>query len=59
MITSLDPGPGGEKVDALLERLQQLSVLGITHVQGSVPNAVSITPLEILGEKVIPATAKM
>jgi hypothetical protein len=57
VMTSLDPGPRGEKVDALLETLQKLAALGVTHAQGGVPDAASITPLEILGEKVIPVAA--
>jgi F420-dependent oxidoreductase-like protein len=54
----IDPGPNGENVDALLEQLQSLAGLGITHMHGSVPNADTITPLEILGERVIPEAAK-
>jgi alkanesulfonate monooxygenase len=55
----LDPGPSGEKVDAILTSLEQLAGLGIAHAHGSIPNVASITPLEILGEKVIPEAAKL
>jgi alkanesulfonate monooxygenase len=55
---SLDPGPDGEKVEALLTELQRLSGLGITHVHGWMPDMVSLRPLEILGEQVIPEAAK-
>jgi alkanesulfonate monooxygenase len=53
----LDPGVDGEKVDALLERLQRLAGLGFTEAHGWVPRAVEIRPLELLGEKVIPVAA--
>jgi alkanesulfonate monooxygenase SsuD/methylene tetrahydromethanopterin reductase-like flavin-dependent oxidoreductase (luciferase family) len=53
----LDPGPNGEKVDDLLAELRRLAGLGITHVQGSVPGVAAITPLEILGERVVPVAA--
>jgi F420-dependent oxidoreductase-like protein len=55
----LDPGADGEKVDEILERLAQLAALGVTHVHSSVPNVASITPLEIIGEKIIPEAAKL
>jgi F420-dependent oxidoreductase-like protein len=54
----LDPGPNGEKVDALLEDLHRLSALGITHAHGQSPDAEKIRVLEILGERVIPEIAK-
>jgi F420-dependent oxidoreductase-like protein len=54
----IDPGPGGENVDTLLTELQRLAGLGITHVHGRMPNMDSITPLEILGARVIPEAAK-
>jgi F420-dependent oxidoreductase-like protein len=54
----LDPGADGSNVDTILGQLQDLSKLGITHVHGWVPDVASITPLEILGEKVIPAIAE-
>ena len=53
----LDPGPNGEKVDALLEHLQGLAALGISHVHGRIPEVSEITPLELFGERVIPVAA--
>jgi F420-dependent oxidoreductase-like protein len=53
----LDPGPGGENVDALLERLRGLAALGVSHTHGQVPGVSTITPLELLGERVIPVAA--
>jgi F420-dependent oxidoreductase-like protein len=49
-----DPGSGGEHVNALIQRMRELAKLGITHYHGSVPNVASITPLEVLGQRVIP-----
>jgi len=57
VMMSLDPGANGEKVDALLEQLQQLAGLGISHVHGRVPRVWQITPLELFGERVIPVAA--
>jgi F420-dependent oxidoreductase-like protein len=53
----LDPGEDGENVDAILERLRELSALGITHVHGRVANVQDITPLELFGERIIPVAA--
>jgi len=53
----LDPGADGEHVDAILERLRGLAALGVTHTHGRVVNAQAITPLELLGERVIPVAA--
>ncbi|RRQ27791.1 LLM class F420-dependent oxidoreductase [Rhodococcus sp. Eu-32] len=54
----LDPGADGEKVDELLGQLEGLAKLGITHVHGWVPQVSTITPLEILGKRVVPAIAE-
>ena len=59
VMMAIDPGPDGEKVDALLEELQRLSALGITHVHGSLPNVSQITPIDLLAERVIPAAAEL
>ena len=53
-----DPGDDGEHVDALLEQLQELAGLGVSEVHGSVANVARITPLEIMGERVIPIVAQ-
>ncbi len=37
--------------------MRHLAGLGITHYHGSVPDVASITPLELLGQRVIPAVA--
>ena len=54
----IDPGPNGENVDALLTEFERLAGLGVTHVQGGVPNVDTITGLDILGERVIPIAAE-
>jgi F420-dependent oxidoreductase-like protein len=55
----LDPGPGGNKVEELIGSMRRLAGLGITHYHGSVPDVASITPLEVLGQRVIPAVAEL
>ena len=57
VISSLDPGADGRNVDALLEQLRSFAELGIQHVHGSVPGVADLTPLQILGEQVIPVAA--
>jgi F420-dependent oxidoreductase-like protein len=57
VIGPLAPGADGENVDELLEGMRSLAALGVTHYQGSVPDAASLRPLELLGERVIPAAA--
>jgi F420-dependent oxidoreductase-like protein len=57
VIGPLDPGADGELVEELLESMQRLAGLGITHYHGSVPQVASIRPLELLGELVIPNAA--
>src|SRR6478736_2675336 len=53
----LDGGPDGRDVDVLLRELERLAGLGIAHVHGRVNEMETITPLEIIGERVIPVAA--
>jgi alkanesulfonate monooxygenase len=53
----LEPGPNGEHVDDLLSEIRRLSDLGIAHVHSRIQGAEQITPLVILGERVIPVVA--
>jgi alkanesulfonate monooxygenase len=55
----LDPGQDGERVDSLLEQFRGLAALGISHVHGRVPGVSAITPLEIIGERLIPQAAAL
>jgi F420-dependent oxidoreductase-like protein len=57
--TQIDVGTGGEKVDRVIASLRQLNALGIETVFASVPSVDTIAPLEIIGEKVIPAVADL
>jgi F420-dependent oxidoreductase-like protein len=57
VMLQLDPGPDGQNVDALLEQLRDLAALGVSHAHGMVPDVYSITPLELLGERVVPVVA--
>ena len=53
----LDPGADGSNVDKLLEHMKWAADLGVTHFHGSVPDVASITPLEVIGSRVIPLVA--
>ena len=57
VIGPLNPGSDGELVDELLESMQRLASLGITHYHGSVPDVASLHGLELLGQRVIPVAA--
>ncbi len=59
MYGALDPGADGEKVDAMLDKLQRFADLGMSEAHGIVPDVYKITPLELLGERVIPEAARM
>ncbi|MFN2517746.1 MAG: LLM class F420-dependent oxidoreductase [Jatrophihabitantaceae bacterium] len=57
VMMSLDPGENGENIDSLLEHLHELAGLGISEAHGIVPGASQITPLELLGQRVVPVAA--
>ncbi len=57
VIAPFDIGTNGEKADELLEQLRGFADLGIQHVHGGLPNVAGITPIEIIGEKIIPVAA--
>jgi F420-dependent oxidoreductase-like protein len=54
-----DVGEGGEKAQELVGQLRWLAGMGIETVIGFVPNVDEISPLEIIGEEVIPAVADL
>lgn len=54
---AFDVGDDGAKVDALVGQLRWLAGMGVETVVGFVPNVGAVTPLEIIGERVIPAIA--
>jgi F420-dependent oxidoreductase-like protein len=56
---AFDVGENGEKSDELLGQLRWLASMGIQTVIGMVPRIQQIRPLELLGQKVIPAVADL
>jgi alkanesulfonate monooxygenase len=54
-----DVGPNGEKVNELIDQLGELAELGIQHAHGLLYNVGTIRPIEIMGERVIPAVASL
>ena len=54
-----DVGEGGEKVGQVIGGLRWLASMGIQTVIGSVPRIDRIKPLEIIGQRVIPAVANL
>ena len=57
VMMGLDPGENGEKVDGILQQLQSMAGLGISHVHGIVPRVWKLDPLTVLGREVVPAIA--
>ena len=55
----LDVGPNGEHVDDILGQLDGLAKLGIQHVHGRLADVEKITPIEIIGERIIPEAARL
>jgi len=53
----MDPGPGGENIDSMLEQLNRLAALGIAHAHGRLADVASIRPIELMAERVIPVAA--
>jgi F420-dependent oxidoreductase-like protein len=52
-----DPGPRGERTGEMIDQLGNLAAMGFDTAIGAVANVHEITPLEIIGSKVIPAVA--
>ncbi len=59
VMTSLDPGPNGENIDSMIETLTGFASLGVSEVHGIVADVGTITPLNLIGEHVIPAVADL
>jgi alkanesulfonate monooxygenase len=55
----IDVGSDGAGFDELLERMRGYAELGVTHVHSSIKDVGTITPLEIIGERLIPEMAKL
>jgi F420-dependent oxidoreductase-like protein len=54
-----DVGENGEQADEIIGRLQWLASMGIENVIGGVRGVSTIKPLEVIGERVIPAVANL
>jgi F420-dependent oxidoreductase-like protein len=54
-----DVGAGGERVGQIVEELGRLAEMGFTIAHGQVADVSEITPLEILGNDVVPAVAAL
>ena len=57
-IFRMDVGDKGEKAGEVLDALGRLSEQGIQTVIGGVTNVSAITPLEVIGNEIIPAVAR-
>ncbi len=53
----IDPGDSESKVDEVIDQLRKLQAMGIQMVTSSVRGVHNITPLEVIGRKIIPALA--
>jgi hypothetical protein len=58
-MSHLDPGEHGEHVDDILEQLQGLADLGVTHVHTGMKDASSLAAFEVYGDRIIPEAAKI
>jgi alkanesulfonate monooxygenase SsuD/methylene tetrahydromethanopterin reductase-like flavin-dependent oxidoreductase (luciferase family) len=54
-----EPGLLAKAVTTLDVLSEGRAWLGVTHYQGPVPNVASITPLQLLGQRVIPVAAEL
>lgn len=59
VIFRFDTGDNGSNVGQLIDQLGGFAELGIQAVIGGVMNVESLTPLEIIGERIIPAVASL
>jgi F420-dependent oxidoreductase-like protein len=57
VLFGFDPGPEGKNVPEIIDRLGALAELGFSVAHGAIEEVASITPIEILGENVVPAIA--
>jgi F420-dependent oxidoreductase-like protein len=54
-----DLGPNGEKVEQTIEHLHELAELGIQVAHGGFKDVETLRPLELMGERVLPAVAAL
>jgi alkanesulfonate monooxygenase len=53
----MDPGPNGENVDSILERLRELAGLGVSHAHSRCPAQNTIPMIKLIGDRIIPEAA--
>jgi alkanesulfonate monooxygenase len=54
---NFDVGENGERVDSILESLNDLARLGFSVAHGSVVNVSAITPIDVIAEQIVPVAA--
>jgi alkanesulfonate monooxygenase SsuD/methylene tetrahydromethanopterin reductase-like flavin-dependent oxidoreductase (luciferase family) len=54
-----DVGPKGEKANEVIDQLGGLAEMGFSAAMGQVRNVWDVTPLEVIGSKIIPAVANL
>jgi F420-dependent oxidoreductase-like protein len=59
VITVMNVGPDGSMADQLVEQLGQLAEAGAQTAIGALIGVENITPIEVMGSKVIPEAAKL
>jgi F420-dependent oxidoreductase-like protein len=59
VLLRLDPGPGGDKVDEVLEQLSRYAGLGFTHAHTMIADVTDEKAFAIFGDQVIPEAAKL
>jgi alkanesulfonate monooxygenase SsuD/methylene tetrahydromethanopterin reductase-like flavin-dependent oxidoreductase (luciferase family) len=58
VLFNFDLGEHGERVNEILEQLHQYAEMGFSVAHGSVRGVSEITPLEIIGEQIVPVAAQ-
>jgi F420-dependent oxidoreductase-like protein len=58
VLFNFDLGENGERVGQILESLNRLAAMGFTVAHGSVRGVSSITPLDIIGDQIVPVAAE-
>ena len=59
VMSRLDLGENGEKVDETLEHLGELAALGITHVQTGLSDSSNAKQLDLFGDRLIPQAREL
>ena len=59
VITLMNVGPDGSQADQLIEQLGRFAEAGVQAAFGALVGVENITPIEVMGEQVIPQAAKL